>query len=102
MPNWRKYRSPNAQRMRSKRARHAAQCRWDEYHARVANDPIRETRTVKIFIQDSHRPRSVIRLQAERSELAWGRFAVWENGQRIGSRRMGRSGLARVLAESLA
>lgn len=102
MRNWRKHHKGKA--LRSERARKAAVIRWERYHAELAAVLVRETRYVELTILDSHRPMRVIKMQAEpaRSETGWGRWAVTENGTRIGTRRMGRTTLAGLIARSLA
>jgi hypothetical protein len=88
-------------RARSDRARAAANVLWQRVHAAAAAEPERETRFVELTIRDSHRPLRVIRLQAEQSDHAWGRWAVDENGSRIGARRFGRSAISEMIARSL-
>ena len=67
-----------------------------------AGEARRQSRVVMIVIRDSHRPMRMIRLVADEQERGWGRWAAAENGQRVGERRIGRTVLARLLAESLA
>jgi hypothetical protein len=97
--NWRKWNS-KAQK-RSERASHAARVRWDRYHSNT-EEPPRESRIVEIRIIDSHRPMQTIRLQAEQTEIGWGRWLVHANSQRIGQRRLGRSAIADLLSLFLA
>lgn len=97
MRNWRKWRAEQA--ARSERARHAAMCRWARAHA--AEGAVRETRVVVLQISDSHRPGSVIRLEADQTARGWGRWRVFENWRRVGSRRYGRTAVAALIAKSL-
>jgi hypothetical protein len=97
--NWRKWNA--GKRQRSDKARHAANTRWDRVRAARAGEPVRETRVVELTIRDSHRPMRIVRLQAEELERSWSRWAVSENGQKIGNRRFGRNGIADLLARSL-
>ena len=82
---------------RSERAQYAANVRWERYHAGI-EEPVRESRVVEMRIVDSHRAGVVIRLQAEEGPRGWGRFRVWCNGERVGSRSFGRSGVGDLIA----
>lgn len=100
MHNWSKYRE--LRKARSESGRKAARARWDAVAAARADDPIRQTRVVHIGILDSHRPRTAIRLEADEQDGRWSRFAAYQNGQRIGKRRLGRRAVADLIAKWLA
>ena len=96
--NWRTWNQKAAER--SARASHAANVRWERYHAGI-EEPTRESRIVQIQITESHRPMQTIRLQAEEGLRGWGRWLVHANGDRIGQRRYGRSAIADMIARLL-
>lgn len=96
--NWRKWNS-NAIK-RSERASNAARVRWDRYHSNI-DEPPRVSRIVELRIIDSHRPMQTIRLQAEQTDIGWGRWLVHTNGERIGQRRLGRSAVADMISNFL-
>jgi hypothetical protein len=99
MRNWQKWRENAA--ARSARATRAAEARWARYHA-ADDSPPRETRFVELTLRDSHRPMRIVRMEADETQRGeWGRWAVTEDGQRIGRRRLGRSGIADLLSRSL-
>ncbi len=99
MRNWTKWNAERAQR--SARATRAANARWEAARAERAAGPTRQTRIVELTIRDTHRTMRTIRLSAEPTELGWSRWAAAENGQRIGRRRLGKTRLARMIAETL-
>ena len=99
MHTWRKWGA--GRRARSERARKAANARWDAVRAGRMDEPVRETRVVEMTIRDTHRPQRTIRMKAEEARRGWGRWHVWENGVRIGTRRIGRTMLAEAIARSL-
>ena len=76
-------------------ARHA---RAQEAHQ---GEPVRLSRIVEFPIRDTHRPFAMIRLEAEPTAHGFGRWIVSENGQRIGTRRFGRRGIADLIAQWL-
>lgn len=99
MRNWAQWRARKA--ARSERARAAAEARWSAVRAARADEPVREGRVVEITIRDTRQPMRVLRLQAEPRELGWSRWAVSENGVRVGRRRFGRSAISDLIARSL-
>jgi hypothetical protein len=100
MRNWATYRAGKARR--SEAGRRAANARWARVHAACNGEPVRESRVVELSIRDSHRPARVIRMQADMTPRGWSRWAVSENGARIGCRTFGRRALAGLIAGSLA
>lgn len=85
----------------SRRASVAARARWDAVREARQDEPVRMTRVVEITVRDSHRPRRTLRLESEEGPHGWRRWRVSEDGVRVGTRRLGRSTLARLLAQSL-
>lgn len=93
MRNWKKWNAGS--KARSTRAQHAANCRWERYHADM---PPRETRCIEITLCDSHRPMQIIRAQqCEGTDGRWSRWSI--DGCRC--RPVASSGLAKLLAEVL-
>lgn len=83
--------------------RRGATARWARAHAEQAGEPVRETRVVEFPVIDTHRPRTHIRLESNltREGSAWGRWRVWENGERVGKRRLGRTAVGKMIAKWL-
>jgi len=98
--NYRKWQAGKAKQ--TKRARAGADARWAAVREARAEEPVRRTRVVELTIRDSHRPGTVVRLSAEEGARGWGRWAVEQDGARIGKRRLGKAGIARMLAAFLA
>ena len=80
----------------------AAETRWEREHAACAGEPVRRTRTVTIEVRDSHWPMTRLRLEAEPKDKGWSRWAVWHDGKKVGTRRLGRDGLGQAIARLLA
>ncbi len=99
MPHWLKWRTQRL--VRSARAQKAANARWAAVRAARAGEPPRQTRVVELTLRDTHRPMRIILLEAEPTENGWGRWAVTENGERIGRRRFGRTRIGQTIAGSL-
>ena len=64
--------------------------RWEKELAGRVGEPVRQTRVVELEIRDSMRPRTTIRLEAEEAERGWGRWAVWQDGVRVGTEGSGK------------
>jgi len=86
---------------RSAQAQRAANARWAAVRSALAEDPVRTSRVVELTIRDTHNTMRVVRMQSEPREHGWSRWAVTENGQRVGRRRLGRSTIADLIARSL-
>ena len=82
--------------------RRRVEARWARQSAERERDPVRQTRVVEITVRDSHRTRTLIRLEADENERSWGRWGVWQDGQRVEQRRAGKRQLAAMVAEFLA
>lgn len=100
MRKWSEWRSEAS--ARSERARVAACARWAAVRAARADERPRETRVVEISLRDTHRPSRQIRLQAEERNRSWSRWSVTEDGVRIGRRALGTTGIADLIARSIA
>lgn len=100
MRNCKKWRQ--ARERRSAAARKAAEARWAAVRSRFHGEPVRTTRVVEIVIRDSHRQMRTIRMVADEQPRGWGRWAVTENWQVVGERRLGRTAIAGLIARSLA
>jgi hypothetical protein len=101
--NWRYRgrRTPQQERDFRSAQRRRIERRWERVREARAGERVRETRVVEVTIRDSHRPMTTIRMETQERERGWGRFAVWQQGARIGARRFGRSGIAELLARWL-
>jgi hypothetical protein len=100
MRNWAKWREAKARRSAAGRA--GANARWAAYHAAQAGEPVRQSRVTEITVRDSHRPMEIVRIVREPRDHSWGRGRVEVNGKPVGRRALGISGIARLLARSLA
>lgn len=102
---YRRRRTP--QQMREFRAAQAERAKRREEKRRMDSgataEPIRETRVQEIVVRDSHRPRTVIRLECDltRDDRAWGRRRMWLNGEPFGCRPVGRTSAADMIAWAL-
>jgi hypothetical protein len=75
--------------------------RWEKRRLALAGEPVRQTRTTRIMIEDSHRMRLVFVLARQESRRGWGRAEVVENGKPVAGK-WGVRKLATHLARMLA
>lgn len=93
----------NAQEMKEFRdnQRKRAEARWARVRERRRGETTRATRVVEVTIRDSHRPRIVLRLEAQETGQGWGRWRVSENGTEWAGRKIGTGRVARAVARVL-
>lgn len=93
--NWRKWKA--GKEKRSERARKGAAARWARVLAGREGEAIRRDRVVELRVADTHRPWVTVRLTRIGNR---GRWEVREGtgGGRIGGRKWGRTGVARLIA----
>ena len=100
-PTYRRRRSPQEQREFCQAQSRRISRRWKKRQEAMAAEPVRQTRTTRITIEDSRRMRLVLTLHRDQTEIGWGRARVTENGADVrgkwGTRQLGLN-LARMLA----
>jgi len=100
-PRYRRRRTPQQHlEFRAAQERRIAR-RWEREVAERQGDETRRDRVAEVTIRDSHRPTTVVRIEARltRSARGWGRRLVWENGKRVGKRRFGIRGVCQLLGK---
>jgi hypothetical protein len=75
---------------------------WAKVHAAAAGDPVRQTRTNRITIEDTHTTRTILLVRRQQTERGWSRAAVEVNGTPCGKRLWGLRQLSDAIARSLA
>jgi hypothetical protein len=100
--SWKYRRRRTPQEMREFRAAQSRRIakRWEQVHAAQSDEPVRQTRTNRITIEDSHRMRLVFLLARQETPRGWSRAEVVENGKPV-SGRWGIRKLATALAKLL-
>ena len=75
--------------------------RWAKIHAAAEGEPIRQTRTHRITIEDTHTTRTILLVRRQQTERGWSRAAVEVNGTPCGKRLWGLRQLSDAIARSL-
>jgi hypothetical protein len=97
---YRRRRTPQQEReFRAAQSRRIAK-RWEKASTARAGEPVRQTRTNRITIEDSHRMRLEFVLARQETLRGWGRAEVQENGKPV-SGKWGIRKLATALAKIL-
>ena len=80
--SWKYRRRRTPQEMREFRAAQSRRiaARWAKVHAARAADPVRQTRTNRITIEDTHTTRTILVVRREQTERGWSRARVEVNG----------------------
>ena len=97
--SWRYRRRRTAQERKEfcEAQRKRVKSRWKKWHEALKNEPTRVTRLTELTIRDSQRPMMVLKLEWSQK----GRCRIELNGQMMGLRPMGRTGLGKTLARVL-
>jgi hypothetical protein len=99
---YRRRRNPKEQReFNAAQARRIAK-RWEKRQEVLKDEPLRQSRVTELTIRDSHRPMEIVRIVREPRDHSWGRGRMEMNGKPVGRRAFGISGIARMLARSMA
>jgi hypothetical protein len=99
-PRYRRRRTPQQQREFRAAQQRRIERRWKAALAGATAGADRRDRVSEVTIRDTHRPMVVVRLEARmtRGGRRWGRRAVYENGRRVGARRLGLRAIGELLA----
>jgi hypothetical protein len=76
--------------------------RWAKAAKARAADPVRQTRTNRITIEDTHTTRTILLIRREQTERGWSRARVEANGVPCSKRAWGLRQLADAIARSMA
>jgi hypothetical protein len=98
--SFRYHRRRNAQEQREFCAEQSRRIsgRWAKVHAAAVGDPVRQTRTNRITIEDTHTTRTIIHVHRDQTERGWSRARVEVNGIPCGQRAWGLRQLAKAIA----
>ena len=101
--SWRYRRRRNAREQREfcEAQSRRVSVRWARAHATQAAEPVRQTRIVELPIRDTHRAGAPIRMEAEPTRHGFGRWLLTENGEQIGTKRLGRRQVEDMIASWL-
>jgi hypothetical protein len=77
---YRRQRTPQQYREFREAQRQRVLKRWAKVHAARAADPVRQTRTNRITIEDTHTTRTILIIRREQTERGWSRARVEVNG----------------------
>ena len=95
---YRRRRTPQQQReFRAAQARRIS-ARWAKVHVASIGDPVRQTRTNRITIEDTHNTRTIIHVHRDQTERGWSRARVEVNGIPCGKHPWGLRQLAKAIA----
>jgi hypothetical protein len=95
---YRKRRTPQQQRDFCAEQSRRISGRWAKVHAAAAGDPVRQTRTNRITIEDTHTTRTILLVRRQQTERGWSRAAVEVNGTPCGQHPWGLRQLANAIA----
>jgi hypothetical protein len=96
---YRRRRTPQQEREFREAQRRRIARRWEREREQRAGEPVRQTRVVEFPIRDTHRPFALIRIEAQPTQRAWGRWQISENGALVANgRRFGCRQVAELLA----
>jgi hypothetical protein len=98
--SFRYHRRRNAQEQREFCAEQSRRIsgRWAKVHAAAVGDPVRQTRTNRITIEDTHTTRTIIHVHRDQTERGWSRARVEVNGIPCGQHPWGLRQLANAIA----
>jgi hypothetical protein len=95
---YRRRRTPQQQReFRAAQSRRIS-ARWAKAAKARAGDPVRQTRTNRITIEDTHNTRTILLVHRDQTERGWSRARVEVNGIPCGKHPWGLRQLAKAIA----